>query len=144
MVILISLAVIFADQLSKFFVSKNLSLHESLPVLKGILYLSLVHNRGAAFGIFKGSLSWFIFTALFAIALILFDLKRERLDKLSLYTFSLALILGGAAGNLLDRLRFGYVVDFLDFRVWPVFNVADSAITIGAILLGICILSSAK
>jgi signal peptidase II len=70
--------------------------------------------------------------------LIYFSLKESR--KVSLYSASLGFILAGTIGNLIDRLRFGYVIDFLDFRIWPVFNIADSAITIGAIVLGWCII----
>ena len=97
------------------------------------MHLTLVHNRGAAFGILKGQLYLFIFTTIIAIILIYRSLKNTSCN---LYRVSLWLILAGAAGNLIDRVRFGYVVDFLDFRIWPVFNIADSAITIGAILLG--------
>jgi len=128
------LLVLFLDQFSKFLSNSKLSLHQSVPVIKGIFYLSLVHNRGAAFGMFKNQTFVFIATALFAIVLIYFSLKKNK--RISLYSLSLGLILAGAVGNLIDRLRFGYVIDFLDFRVWPVFNIADSAITVGAILLG--------
>jgi len=92
-----------------------------------------VHNRGAAFGILKNQLFVFVIISLLAIALILYHLKDRKKSRLS--SISLSLILGGAVGNLIDRLRFGFVIDFLDFRVWPVFNIADSAITIGVVLL---------
>lgn len=88
----------------------------------------------------KNQISLFIFTSIFAIILIYFDLKNNKTKRPLIYSISLSLILAGALGNLIDRLLWGYVVDFLDFRVWPVFNVADSAITIGAILLGYSIL----
>ena len=121
------------DQFTKFIVTKNLMPHESIPIIKGVMHCTLVYNRGAAFGILRGQLFLFIFTSIVAIILIYRSLKAARSN---LYGISLGLILAGAIGNLIDRVRFGYVIDFLDFRIWPVFNIADSAITIGAILLG--------
>ncbi len=129
--------IIGIDQVSKFILNNNLVLHQSNPVIKGFFYLTLVHNRGAAFGILKNQLPLFILTSIVAIILIYINLKNfAGSKKFSLGNLALVLILSGAVGNLIDRLVFGYVIDFLDFRVWPVFNVADSAITVGAILLG--------
>lgn len=136
MILIIVILIVVLDQLTKFLVTSNLTLHQSIPVVKNIFYISFVSNRGAAFGIFKNQTPIFIGAALFAILLIFSNIRKTGFSKLSIYNLSLALILAGAIGNLIDRLRFGYVVDFLDFRIWPVFNIADSAITIGAILLG--------
>jgi signal peptidase II len=141
MVFIIVLVILSLDQLTKSIITKSLALNQSLPVIKGIFHLSLVHNRGAAFGLLKNQAPLFIFTSLVAIILIYLDLRLHRHRQTSLYNISLGLILAGAFGNLIDRLFFGYVIDFLDFRIWPVFNVADSAITVGAILLGWSILS---
>lgn len=134
--------VLSLDQLTKFFVTKNLELNNPLPVIKGVFNLTLVHNRGAAFGIFKNQFYLFIFSSIVAVILIYSILRKNK--RSNLYSFSLSLILGGALGNLIDRLFLGYVVDFLDFRIWPVFNLADSAITIGALSLGWVILKSEK
>ncbi len=134
MIFTLAVIIFFFDQFTKLIVIKFLQSNQSLPVIKGVLYLSLVHNRGAAFGIFKNQTLIFIIAAGFAISLIASSLRKS--SKANLYNFALSLILAGSAGNLIDRLRFGYVIDFIDFRVWPVFNIADSAITIGAILLG--------
>ena len=90
-----------------------------------------MYNRGAAFGFFQNQLFLFVLVSLFAIGLILYNLKTNSI----ILKLSLSLILGGAIGNLIDRLRFGFVVDFLDLRVWPVFNIADSVITIAALVL---------
>jgi len=106
----------------------------SVLVLWPVFSLTYVTNTGAAFGLFANQNLLFIFIAVAVIAVILFFYRYLLADHL-LLRISLALQLGGALGNLLDRLRLGYVVDFLDFRVWPVFNVADSAITIGVLLL---------
>ena len=129
----IIISVLFLDQLTKFLAASFLRLNTPVILIKHFLNLSLVHNRGAAFGILKNQLFVFVVISLLAIALILYHLKDKKRSLLS--SISLSLILGGAAGNLIDRLRFGFVVDFLDFRVWPVFNIADSAITIGVVLL---------
>jgi signal peptidase II len=139
-----AILVLFLDQLSKHLAAKNLILNQSVPIIKGIFHLTLIHNRGAAFGILKNQAPLFIFISLFAIILIYFNLKKSRNKENIVFNISLALILGGALGNLIDRLFLGYVIDFLDFRIWPVFNVADSAITIGAILLGYSILKSGR
>ncbi len=167
---IIIILILGLDQLTKLFINKNLSLNQSLPILKGIFHLTLVHNRGAAFGLLRNQTVLLIVSSLFAITLIYFNLKKSGRDKKiafgdnskrfsvvgkvpytfphhkknSLYKLSLNLILAGALGNLIDRLCFGYVIDFLDLRIWPVFNVADSAITIGAILLGWSLLKESK
>ncbi len=134
----IVLTVFVVDRLTKIWAAANLSLYQTIPVIKNIFHITLVYNRGAAFGILKNQVPFFIAASLCAVVMIVLHLKKDAVleKKMSLYTFSLGLILAGAAGNLVDRVLLGYVVDFLDFRVWPVFNVADSAITVGAILLG--------
>ncbi len=144
MIWIIVFAVLALDQLSKFLITKSLFLHQSVPVINGVFHITLVNNRGAAFGLLKNQLYLFITASVGAIILITLSLKKQRGRRLGIYSLSLSLILAGALGNLIDRLVFGSVIDFLDFRVWPVFNIADSAITVGAILLGwVCIRSSA-
>jgi len=150
MIFSIVILILSLDQLTKFLVTKKLLLNQSLPIIRGIVHFTLIHNRGAAFGLLKNQVYLFILTSIFAIILIYLGLKNTKHKKLSvypaparrsgIYTLSLSLILAGALGNLVDRLCLGYVIDFLDLRIWPVFNIADSAITIGAILLGWSIL----
>ncbi|MFA6216317.1 MAG: signal peptidase II [Candidatus Omnitrophota bacterium] len=140
MIFIIVLPVLIFDQLTKIVVIKSLSLYQSIPVIKGIFHITLVHNRGAAFGILKNQVPLFIITSLFAIGLIYYNLKGDKHKKPSLMSVSLSFILAGAIGNLIDRIIFGHVIDFLDFRIWPVFNIADSAITVGAVLIGYAIL----
>lgn len=136
--------IIGLDQVSKFFLNNNLVLNHEYPVIKGFFYLTLVHNRGAAFGILRNQLPLFVLTSVLAIALIYFNLKKSAGNKrLHLSDWALVLILAGAVGNLIDRLFLGYVVDFLDFRIWPVFNIADSSITIGGVLLAWVLLRGA-
>jgi signal peptidase II len=142
--ILIFLVSLGLDIWSKKFMVAWLKLGQSKPVIPGFFQFTLVHNKGAAFGV--GS-NWsvpvfliFSVIALVVVCVLFYQLKAH--EKLSSY--GLAMILGGAFGNIVDRIRLGYVVDFLDVYVkthhWPVFNIADSAITVGAVLLGIDIL----
>ena len=92
-----------------------------------------MHNRGAAFGILKDQLPLFIIASVFAVVLIYFNLKGNKHNKF--YAVALSLILAGALGNLIDRILWGHVIDFLDFRIWPVFNIADSSISVGVTLI---------
>ena len=137
MVFILTLAIIAVDQASKFFV---ILYSDKLPleIIKGVFALNLVHNTGGAFGVFSAIPYIFFIVPIIASCVIIYMLVRMRYSKL--IRFSLALILGGALGNLIDRVRFGYVIDFLDFKVWPVFNIADSAITVGTVILIIKIL----
>lgn len=135
MIPIIVILILSLDQISKTVALRNLPLNNPVEVINNFFYLTLVHNKGAAFGILKGQTGFFILTAFLAVILILLNLKGNSHKQPLIYNISLSLILAGGAGNLIDRLLYGYVVDFIDFRVWPVFNIADSAITIGAALL---------
>ena len=140
---LISLIVLLCDQASKILAEIFLSSLSTLAIIRGFFHLTLVHNKGAAFGFLKGGTYLFIIVTFFFLIAIISLLKNKQLffkifgldshDRT--VRFALGLIFGGACGNLMDRLRFSYVIDFLDFRVWPVFNLADSAITIGGLLI---------
>jgi signal peptidase II len=144
-VIFASLFIVIADQITKWVIRANLSLLERVPVLP-FLDITHIRNKGAAFGIFN-DLPEDVRTPLFVLVLVLavivifvFLSKTDSRDRILIY--SLSLILGGAIGNSIDRFRLGYVTDFIDFHWfgdpryhWPPFNVADSAITIGVILI---------
>ena len=129
------------DQFTKFLALRNLAQNQSIALIKNIFHLTLIFNRGAAFGVFKNYTILFIAASFLAILFIILSLRKNR--KIGLSNISLGLILSGAAGNLIDRIRLGCVVDFLDFRIWPVFNIADSMITVGAVLLAFSILRRA-
>lgn len=134
---IVSLIVIF-DRLTKILFSHTLSLGESLPVVRNIFHITLVQNTGIAFGLFKNHGVVFIIIPLIMIFLLVFNFYQYNYnnEKFSrLYVTAVSLILAGAIGNLIDRIFYGYVIDFIDFRIWPVFNIADSAITVGAFLL---------
>lgn len=136
--LLVVAAIVLADRLSKIFFSHLLSLGESLPIIRNVFHMTLVHNTGIAFGLFKNQGIVFIIIPLIMIALLLYNFYHYNYSKEALsrpYIVAVSLILAGAIGNLIDRILYGYVIDFIDFRIWPVFNIADSAITIGALLL---------
>lgn len=135
--IVVFILILIADQISKSILFSNLYLGESIPVIPNIFHITMVYNTGIAFGLFKNQTVLFSAVSFFVIALIIFSILDQRKRKEVSYVeiFALYLILSGAIGNLIDRFRLGFVVDFLDFRVWPVFNIADSAITIGVILI---------
>jgi len=131
--------VVIVDQLTKYLIVKHVPLHATIPVLAGLFNIIHIKNPGGAFGLLAdlspGMRTFiFLFISSLAVGLILyFYLKTPRAQTWLAIGF--ALIFGGAAGNLIDRIRFGVVTDFLDFYIsryhWPAFNVADSAITIG-------------
>jgi signal peptidase II len=139
-------SVAFIDQLSKFFALQYLSSQTPVSLIPQILDLTLVRNSGVAFGLFSGYAPA-LFTVITVSLVFLFVVANRSHGKTTQGTstadrWALSLILGGAIGNWIDRLRFGAVIDFIDFRVWPVFNIADAAITIGVGLYFIRVLTS--
>ncbi len=131
-------AVLALDQASKALASSHLLLGHPVPIVGNLVRLTLVHNTGAAFGLFPGSRLPFILISVLAISVVLYLFARDAYQSL-VNRVLLGCILGGALGNLVDRVRWGKVVDFIDVGWgtlrWPVFNVADSAVTLGVILL---------
>ena len=140
---LIAVIVLVADRLTKFLVESRIGLHDVVNIVPGFFRLTHVQNKGAAFGLFADSPSEWKLAVLVMSSLVALVVVSALLWKnshvMSTTGFGLALILGGALGNLWDRLVAGHVVDFLDFYLgtyhWPAFNVADSAIVVGALLL---------
>ncbi|HME33077.1 MAG TPA: signal peptidase II [Terriglobales bacterium] len=140
---LIAGVVLLLDRVAKWAVARDIALHDSVTVIPGFFHLTHVQNTGAAFGLFAESSAQWKVGALVSFSVVALVIVSGLLWKnghaLSTTTIALSLILGGATGNLWDRMMTGRVVDFLDFYVgsyhWPAFNVADSAIVVGAILL---------
>jgi signal peptidase II len=136
-------AIIILDQLTKALIAKKLFMYGTHIVIDGFFNLVYVMNPGAAFGFLAEMPEFFRYTffigiTVLAMVLIIYFIIKSEKEPLSII-FALSFIFGGATGNLIDRVRFGAVVDFLDFYIgswhWPAFNVADSAITVGAILM---------
>ncbi len=133
-----------ADRLTKQAVSSVLAEGESVPVIDGVFHITLVHNPGGAFGVLRAYPQIFTAAAIaFAVIAFLYTIfhwfSMTLRDKAAI-----SLLLGGALGNLSDRIRLGYVVDFMDFRVWPVFNVADSCISVGAAILILSVITTRR
>ena len=128
--ILVTFLTVIADQITKYFVCINMDLGETIPVIKNVVHLTYIINPGAAFGLFPHQ--DVLFLGIVMILLLAFAWLRDRIPQKPVYfPLSIGLLLGGAVGNALDRCRIGGVVDFFDFRIWPIFNVADIAICIG-------------
>ncbi|WP_027183330.1 signal peptidase II [Desulfovibrio inopinatus] len=148
----LAVCIIILDQATKAYIASTMTLWSSFPVVDNFFNIVFVLNRGAAFGFLNNADSnwqayFFIGITCLALVLIWSMLKRSHNED-TLFNASLGLVLGGAIGNLVDRIRLGEVIDFLDFQFgsyhWPAFNVADIAITTGALLLALCLLFSGK
>lgn len=134
--VVIVFGVIALDQSTKYLAATRLIHYDTLPLIEGVFHLTYVENRGAAFGILQNQ-RWFfiVMTLLIMIGIVFYIVKNKPNSNLLL--ISLSMILGGAIGNLIDRIRLSYVIDFFDFTLidYPVFNVADSFVVVGTILL---------
>ena len=140
---LLILVVVCLDQASKLWIVRSFHLYEAREVIPGFFHLVYCTNTGAAFSILSGPSSglrqaFFIAITLIALTFVLYLYRRHQRESI-LYLFGFGLIAGGAVGNLIDRLRCGSVIDFLDFHIgarhWPAFNLADTAITVGTGLI---------
>jgi signal peptidase II len=126
---------VIVDQASKFLVNDFFSRHPgSVPIIGNVFHLTYVENTGMAFGMFRGHP--FLLLAVIVVSLLFIGIYAIKThDGRSLLLVSYGFIIGGALGNLIDRVRLGFVMDFLDFRIWPVFNLADTFISIGVGLI---------
>jgi len=141
--IVTAVPVVLMDQLAKWYVTISLSLHETIPVIEGFFSITSIRNPGAAFGFLAGMpplfrTVFFLGLSTGAIVVIVMFI-RFHATKNNLLVCALSLILGGAVGNMIDRIRLGEVIDFIDLFAgsyhWPAFNIADSSITVGAVIL---------
>jgi len=141
--VLTALVIIVLDQITKVYIDTHMTLHECIPVIQGFFNITYVRNPGAAFGILSDATPFIralflIGVSIFAAGLIVYYIARMKKEDI-LLVYGMSLIMGGAVGNLIDRIRLGEVIDFLDVFIstyhWPAFNVADSAVTVGAIIL---------
>ena len=133
--------VILFDQASKLFIQYKMKIGESIPVIKGIFHITYIENPRTSFGLFEYNTSFFVIAALVSVILVILIYKKIIFKKDPFMYIPLTLVLGGAVGNLIDRVRIdGRVIDFIDFRIWPVFNFADTAIVCGMLILLVHIL----
>ena len=138
----VAIAIVIVDQLTKWVIIQTIALHDLYSVIPGFFNIIHIHNPGSAFGLFADHHSLFrtiflLTASVVALCLILY-LHHHTPGDFPILSFGLALIFGGAIGNMIDRIRLGYVIDFIDVYLgtfhWPAFNIADSAITIGMII----------
>ncbi len=135
----LAFVVVLLDRLSKMWVIRHFQLGESRP-LAPFFHLTYLHNTGTAFGLFQNNNRLLLYFA-FTLLIVLVYAARGLCERGGAWAFwGVLLVLGGAVGNIIDRIHYGRVVDFLDFRVWPVFNLADSAITVGTFCLAVGLL----
>ena len=120
--------IIVLDQLIKYLVVNNMFLGESIPVIPHLLHLTYILNSGAAFGILENQRLFFIFIAVILIFAIVYFYSK-------IFQLGIAMLFSGAIGNMIDRIFIGKVVDYIDFRIWPIFNLADIAIVCGCIII---------
>ena len=129
-----ALIVLILDQLTKFQIRSTFRANESVPLIKNFLHFTYITNTGTAWGLFRG---FNIFFIIFSVAVIfaIFYFKKQIKESQKSMQVAFGLLLGGTLGNFADRIFLGTVTDFIDFRIWPVFNVADSAISISVVVL---------
>jgi len=130
-----TILVILLDQGSKFFIQQKMKIGESIPIIKGIFHITYIENPRTAFGIFQYQTIFLVIAILISVILIILISRKMVFKRESIAYVPLTLVLGGAIGNLIDRVRTGRVIDFLDFRIWPIFNFADTAIVCGMLIL---------
>ncbi len=134
MMYIISIVIVALDQLVKHLIRTGMTYRQSIPVIKNVLHLSYVKNTGMSFGLFPGvNIVFLVIATIIVLSIVIFE-RRGKL-KTPAERFFFGMILGGAAGNLIDRYLFGFITDFIDFRIFPVFNIADSCICVGAFFL---------
>jgi len=129
---IITAVIVFFDQLTKTVMKDMIAKGQSIPLIENIFHLTLVHNKGSAFNIIKDGNIFLTIITIIVIVCIIYSINKIKKEEYLLQV-CFGLVMGGAFGNLIDRISYGYVIDFLDFRIWPVFNVADSAITISVL-----------
>lgn len=136
---LLALLIIVLDQVIKYYISSNMFVGQSIPIVPQIFHLTYILNPGAAFGILENQQWLFILIAIALIVVVIYFYKRIKCLAKS-FQVGIALLFGGAIGNMIDRIFIGKVVDYMDFRIWPVFNLADVAIVLGCAIVAFYLL----
>lgn len=140
--LLLTIATVFAfDQLTKFIIKSNMEIGESWPAAEGLVRITHGTNTGTAFGLFPNQTLFLIFASFIAIGFLVYFYRAYALPK-PVLRFAIGLQLGGAFGNLFDRIAFGAVTDFIHVGWWPIFNIADSSICVGMATLAIVVILS--
>lgn len=144
-IVVVAVIVIAVDQISKYYIQSHLLPGTSLPVIQNFFHITYVLNSGAAFGILENKTPFFILVAIALLIAVLYFYPKIP-HKCFLLRLGIGLLTGGAIGNVIDRIHTGYVIDFFDFRIWPVFNIADIAIVsgVGMIIYSVACLSQTE
>ena len=129
-ILVLALAIVLIDQLSKFYIQAHMMPNMSIPVIQDVFHITYILNPGAAFGLFEHQTIVFVIIAILMIAAVIYFYPQIP-RQYRLLRFGIGLMVGGAIGNVIDRIKTGYVVDFFDFRIWPIFNVAGMGIVCG-------------
>ena len=141
--IILAVCTAAADQFFKYLIVSDMFLGQSIPIVPGIFHLTYIQNPGAAFGILANQRWLFVAIAIILIAAAIYFAPQIKRLSFSMRA-AIALLVGGAAGNLIDRISIGRVVDYMDFRVWPIFNFADVAIVLGCLFIICSLLFSSQ
>ncbi|MEA5091344.1 Lipoprotein signal peptidase [bioreactor metagenome] len=128
--IIVVFVVVMLDQITKYMIVRNMTEGMSIPIIDQVFHLTFVLNPGAAFGMLEHNREFFIIMAIVVLMFVVY-MRKKILEEPLPIQIGIALFVGGALGNLIDRMKTGLVVDFFDFRIWPVFNIADIAICLG-------------
>ena len=128
--LLLALFIVVIDQLSKSYIQTHMVLGMSIPVIQDVFHITYILNAGAAFGLFENQTVFFVIIAVCMVVAAIYFYPRIP-EQYRLLHLGTGLIVGGAMGNVIDRIKTGYVVDFFDFRIWPIFNIADVGIVCG-------------
>jgi len=133
---IIAATIVIIDQITKFLTVQNIPLGDSMEIIPGIFSLTYIQNTGAAWSILEGQMWFFYIITLIVVVMLIYFLHKEAKDE-PLFALAISFILGGALGNFVDRLHLQYVIDMfqLDFISFPIFNIADSALTVGVIIM---------
>lgn len=137
MFIVVFFFVLLLDQVTKYFIRINLSVRESITIINNIFSITYLRNTGVSFGLFKGFNALFIFITVIVLGFFVYVYLKKKKHPLQF-----ALIFAGIIGNLIDRIFFGSVIDFFNFHIWPVFNIADSSTFIGVLWLIIILIKN--
>lgn len=133
-IVFLIIGIILIDQLSKVYIQETMTVGMSLPIITDVFHITYIVNPGAAFGILENQRIFFIFIAI-AMILVVAYIYPKIPSNSGFLRLGIALLVGGAIGNVIDRVKSGYVVDFFDFRIWPIFNIADITIVAGVTLI---------
>lgn len=129
----IGILIIIIDQITKYIAKSNLELNQSIPIINDLFHITLTTNTGAGFGLLRENNSLILFITIIILGFILF--YYDKFPKKGKEQISIVLIVSGALSNLFDRIFLGHIIDFIDFKIWPIFNIADVSITLGVIYL---------